>query len=174
MIQEVTLPEIADVPLFQGLSTIELRELAALLKRERRTASSRLMTEGEPGGNLFVLLQGNCLVVKQTPSGALQELAKLEPTTCFGEMSFFHQAPISASVVAETEVEVLILSHETYESWLRSGSPAPQKLAWNTIGVLAERLRRMDDWTCQLVAQQGKTDEWQKFRASVYSSWLKI
>ena len=171
---EVTLPEISDVPLFQGLTTVELRELAALLKREHRAASSRLMTEGEPGGCLFVLLQGTCQVVKQTPGGTLQELARLEPTTCFGEMSFFHKAPISASVIAESDVEVLILHHDTYESWLRSGSQAPQKLAWNTIGVLAERLRRMDEWTCQLVGTEGKADEWQKFRATVYSSWLKI
>lgn len=171
---EITLPEISDVPLFQGLTVVELRELAALLKRETRVKTNRLMTEGEPGGSLFVLREGTCRVVKQTPNGNLQELAQLEPTTCFGEMSFFHRAPVSASVTAETDVEVLILSHETYESWVRSGSQAPQKLAWNTIGVLAERLRRMDDWTCRLVSQQVKSDEWQKFRASVYSSWLKI
>ncbi len=171
---EVTLPEISDVPLFQGLTVVELRELAALLKRENRSKSNRLMTEGEPGGSLFVLRQGTCLVVKQTPNGTLQELAKLTPPTCFGEMSFFHQAPISASVTAETDVEVLVLSHETYQSWMRSGSSAPQKLAWNTIAVLADRLRKMDEWTCQLVASQVKSDEWQQFRASVYSSWLKF
>ncbi len=171
---EVTLPEICEVPLFAGLTTVELRELAALLKRENRAKSNRLMTEGEPGGSLFVLCEGTCQVLKQTSKGTLQELARLEPTTCFGEMSFFHRAPVSASVMAETDVEVLVLSHETYEAWLRSGSQAPQKLAWNTIGVLAERLRRMDDWTCQLVAQQVKSDDWQKFRASVYSSWLKL
>lgn len=171
---EVTLPEICDVPLFAGLTTVELRELAALLKRENRAKSNRLMTEGEPGGSLFVLRDGTCQVVKQTPSGNLQELARLEPPTCFGEMSFFHRAAVSASVTAETDVEVLVLSHETYESWLRSGSGGAQKLAWNTISVLSERLRRMDDWTCRLVSQQVKSDEWQKFRASVYSSWLKI
>lgn len=173
MTDEVTLPEICDVPLFQGLTPIELRELAALLKRELRSPQSRLMVEGEPGGELFVLLNGNCQVVKEGAEGGSQILADLDPPGCFGEMSFFHAAPVSASVLATSQVEVLVLSHETFEAWMRSGSHAPQKIAWNTIAVLAERLRRMDDWTCQLVGKQGKVDEWQEFRASVYSTWLK-
>ncbi|MEZ6049014.1 MAG: hypothetical protein R3C11_26250 [Planctomycetaceae bacterium] len=48
------------------------------------------------------------------------------------------------------------------------------KITLHATSTLAERLRRMDEWTCKLVEKgvaPEKHDEWHQFRASLYSDW---
>jgi CRP-like cAMP-binding protein len=66
-------------------------------------------------------------------------------------MSFFHAAPHSASVRALNEVEVLQLSRVHYDELEIACPSAASKIMLNTLKVLSERLRRMDDWTAEFV-----------------------
>jgi hypothetical protein len=64
------------------------------------------------------------------------------------------------------------LMREGFEK-LRAEHPwAADKIACNLVLILSERLRRMDDWTCELVQNNGSERqhaEWQEFRAKLYS-----
>jgi CRP-like cAMP-binding protein len=120
------------------------------------------------------IVEGQCQVIKHTKHGIEQVLAKLEICSAFGEMSFFNPAPHSASVRSVTPVKLLCLPREKYDRLLQGGSTAAQKLAINTVALLAERLRVMDDFTCDLVekAEAGRhSEEWHDFRSKLYSEW---
>jgi CRP-like cAMP-binding protein len=100
-------------------------------------------------------------------------LATLEPYENFGEISFFHPVPRAADVRAVTAVELISIERTDFEPLVAARSTAAQKLAQNTIGILAERLRRMDSWVSELVAQDGRprpTDEWDAFREKLFQT----
>ena len=165
---------LAQCLLFRGLTDDERQQLRDLLQHESFSAGKTILQEGRSTQILWVVLRGHCQVVKETRNGGEQQLAVLEPGYVFGEMSFFQPAPHSASVRALDAVEVLRLDREKYDQLLHRGSTVAPKLAMNIIAVLADRLRTMDDWTCELVekAEAGKhRDEWRDFRSKLYSEW---
>ena len=48
------------------------------------------------------------------------------------------------------------------------------QISFNIAAVLAERLRRMDSWVCELMnrpEEAERRDEWQDFRSAVYTNW---
>ena len=91
----------------------------------------------------------------------------------FGEMSFFNPAPHSASVRAVTGVEVFRLARDKYDMLLRVGSLAAYKLALNTVAVLSDRLRRMDEWACNRVETGEAThhEARREFQSKLPSGW---
>jgi CRP-like cAMP-binding protein len=161
-------------PLFQDMTGDERSRVLQLLEKHRFRAGETLIEEGKETQLLWILVRGRCQVQKQMPHGGQQELATLEPGSVFGEISFFHAAPHSASVLSLTDVDVLQLSRERFEQLEKAGSRAASKIVRNLMQVLAERLRRMDEWTCRLIdhhADDTRRQEWHEFRSKLYSGW---
>jgi hypothetical protein len=103
-------------------------------------------------------------------------------------MSFFHKAPHSANVVAETALKLVCIQRCDYEDLIRDGAWGAYKLAFNAVEILAERLRRMDDWVADLTRAQppalaaagsngnvnvnnGNGSEWSHFRDRLFENW---
>src|SRR5262245_37064821 len=114
----------ARCPLFRGMTADERQELVGLLDGKVYPAGSLILSQGESFQHIWIVLRGRCQVVKQSRSGTEKELGTLEPFGVFGEMSFFHPAPHSASVRALTEVEVVRMPRDKYDTLLRAGSLA--------------------------------------------------
>jgi CRP-like cAMP-binding protein len=156
------------------MSTAERGEILDMMQLETYPAGKMILQEGQSTQNLWIIVNGHCQVLKENKNGGKQELATLEKCCVFGEMSFFHLAPHSASVRSLTEVQVLRFPRENYDPLLATSFQAAHKLALNTIAVLAERVRTMDNWTCDLVekAEAGKhREEWRDFRSKLYTEW---
>src|SRR5262249_19770930 len=132
---------LAKCPLFRGMSGPERSEIIGLLEAQSYAPGSEILAEGESIQFVWIILKGGCHVLKELKSGEEKELSILEPCGVFGEMSFFHPAPHSASVRALSEVEVVRLARDKFDQLLERGSLAAYKLAFNTMGVLVERLR---------------------------------
>jgi CRP-like cAMP-binding protein len=160
--------------LFRGMSTGERQELLGMFETITFEPGARILAEGESYQYLWILLNGKCRVVKNMKSGDEWELTVVEPSGVFGEMSFFENAPHSASVYAVTEVELARISREKYNVLTRVGSTAAHKLAFNTISVLIERVRRMDAFIANLLEQNTASthhEEWKDFHAKLYTGW---
>jgi CRP-like cAMP-binding protein len=160
--------------LFRGMSATERQELLSMLEARSYKPGDTILAEGESLQHVWIVLKGKCRVVKKGASGEEKELSVIEPSGVFGEMSFFNPAPHSASVRALSEVEAVRLAREKYESLLREGSLAAYKLAYNTMGVLIERLRRMDDWIAQRMERNNTPhhhEEWMDFQSKLYTGW---
>ena len=161
-------------PLFRGFSVAEKQEVLGLAETRSYSQGEVILNEGQSFQFLWLVLKGRCQVVKSLKDGGDHELSILEPCSVFGEMSFFSPAPHSASVRALTEVEVGRLPRERYDMLLRIGSIAAYKLAFNMVGVLADRLRTMDDWACTRADLPNGADhreEWREFQSKLYSGW---
>lgn len=190
MIKHASLDVFQKIPLFNGLNETECRQVAEIAQVREFAPGEVIIRQGQCSQELWILLEGNCDVIKLTSDDKTRAeavvLAVLEPYSHFGEMSFFHSAPHSASVRAQTPVRLLKIIRGDYEELIQEGCRAAYKLAYNTVQCLAERLRKMDEWVAELMAKAsangdvvatpapgpgGNVQEWSNFREKMLTSW---
>jgi CRP-like cAMP-binding protein len=169
---------IQKIPMFRGLSEAEAQHMAQIVGVATYGPSETVIEQGAQSQRLWVLLEGKCEVWHahngEKPAGDPVMLATLEPYNNFGEMSFFHPAPHSASVRAQSEVKVLYIERANYERLLIEEPACGSKLAINTVASLADRLRRMDEWVDELVSKSAASQripEWNRLRATLFDGW---
>jgi len=161
--------------LLNGLNHEEMYAFLQRVRFEGFTPGDGILTEGNHYHSLWIVLSGTCEVVKHGHRKD-SRLAILEPGNIFGEMSFLHACPHSASVLAVDHVETMRLMREEFDDLYNDCPPAGQKLAVNIVRVLSDRLRRMDEWTCELVEKDADTErhkEWQDFRSKLYTNMFE-
>ncbi len=158
--------------LFAGMKPAELDATFASMKYEEFGPGVDILSEGLTYASLWIIVSGRCEVLKAGKHGDSSQLAQLEAGSVFGEMSFLETAPHSATIRTLTDVTTMRLPREAFDS-LRAETPAASEIiACNIVTLLSRRLRRMDDWTCDLVHRnctERQHDEWHEFRAKLYS-----
>jgi CRP-like cAMP-binding protein len=107
------------VPPVQIFSTLEHEGFTALLSRlklKRFAPNEAIIEQGVVGNEVFFIARGEVAVVKTEEDDDEQVfLARLGPGTLFGEMALVGTEPRSASVVAQTHVDVLELTRSDVE-----------------------------------------------------------
>lgn len=165
------------IPIFRDFSPGEWQRVLAIATVEDFQPGDTILRQGEQSQELWVLLEGSCEVFHHLAESNASEpttLATLEPFSNFGEMSFFHPAPHSATVRAKTAVKLLSIERSKYDALCNQESSAACKLALNTVASLAERLRRMDEWVDELVHRgqaNQRIPEWNRLRATLFDGW---
>ena len=166
------------IPMFRGLSEAEAEHLTQIVGIAEFGPAKDVIEQGAQSQRLWVLLEGQCEVWHklngQPPKAEPVMLATLEPYSNFGEMSFFHPAPHSASVRAKTPVKLLYIERANYDRLLAEQPGCCSKLAINTVASLADRLRRMDEWVDELVSKSAasqRVPEWNRLRATLFDGW---
>jgi hypothetical protein len=128
-------------PLLRGLTRWEARKVVVLGRLDAVAAGDYVVRKGERGTEVYMVVSGRVRVSDRLPDGTEKILTRLEPGAVFGEMALVSQEPRSASVVAETAVEVLRLDVEAFELIRRRFPFTGAKLFRNLARVLALRLR---------------------------------
>ncbi|QEG33168.1 Crp/Fnr family transcriptional regulator [Bythopirellula goksoeyrii] len=157
--------------IFQDFTEEERREILTLTQPVEVNKGEQIITQGHHKQNLWFILEGRCQITRRTESGCQLNLAELEPFTHFGEMSFFHPAPHSADVVALTDMKLLRLTREAFDKLAATGCGSALKLVVNCVRVLAERLRRTDQWITELECKENHKptpSEWTVFRDLIF------
>ena len=101
------------VPLFEGLSHKQLRKVADLADVARFMAGATLVKQGVVGDSFYVVLTGQAKVIAND-----RTLNRLLPGDHFGEISLLDGGPRSASVVAETEMTLVIITQKDFLAML--------------------------------------------------------
>jgi CRP-like cAMP-binding protein len=102
-------------PLFAPFTKSQQGELLRRFEGHELVAGVDIITEGEPGKGLFLILSGEVDVVKDAASPSPVTLARLKSGEMFGEMSLVTDQPTSATVRAATAATVLFLAREYVE-----------------------------------------------------------
>jgi CRP-like cAMP-binding protein len=126
------------IPLFSGCSPKDLARLARATDEVRLEAGTSLTRQGDVGREAFVLLDGEAEVQRD---GAT--VARVGPGSVIGELALLDGGPRSATVVATTPVEVLVLTRPAFNGVL---DEIPT-LAHRLLVALARRLREAEDLT---------------------------
>jgi len=128
---------LAGIPLFMGLDPGARERVARRLEERRLEAGEVLFREGDPGGWLAVVLDGEIEVVT-THHGREQLLSLIGPGGHVGEMSILDGAPRSATARAKRPTRIASLSSGAVLDEIMDSRPAAQAM----LVEMARRLRR--------------------------------
>ena len=123
------------VRLFQTCGKKELRAIAKTAKISNVYSGTQIVTEGEPGDTMYVVLAGTARV-----SRGGRKLAMIGPGDAFGELALLSKGPRTASVVAMSDMEVAIIARRKL-SGLLADAPA---FAGKLLESLANLVRELD------------------------------
>lgn len=171
---------LASIPIFRGTTEPERSQILQGMVREHFDAGQTVIESGETSRGLHVIVEGSAKVILEvhgfenpaigngpTPVVDRAKLAVLDIGSTFGEVSFFHGGPHSASVVAVTRLELLTLPVAAYEEMLRHQNLAAYKIALCAAQILAERLQSADKLIGELILAQHDAytrSEWYQSR----------
>lgn len=126
------------VPLFAGVSERHLRKLVRSAEEVHVPAGSPLIFRDDTGREFFVILDGTAVVGPPTGRRAV-----IGPGAFFGEMSVIDGQPRSASVRAETDMTLMVLSRRNFLQMLKD----EPSVALAVLTELASRVRKLEGAT---------------------------
>jgi CRP-like cAMP-binding protein len=119
------------VPLFAGCTDKELSFIASRVDEVDVPAGTTLCKKGEPGGDFFIILEGNAAVE------AADRKRTLGPGEFFGEIALIDNGPRTATVTAATAMRCLVLGHSQFRDVLHQNG----EIAVKILRAVTERLR---------------------------------
>ena len=122
---------IRKVPLFARCSRAELKEIALLADEIDLHEGKEMTSEGEPGREFFVLLEGTADVKKNS-----RRVNTLGAGDFFGEIALVSREPRTATVTATSPVRALVITDRSFRRLL---DDAPQ-VQTKVMEAMAERL----------------------------------
>ena len=123
------------VPLLSGFSENELRRVAELSTIAEVPAGTVVTQMGEPGHSFVVIIDGTVAV--RTAVGAGSDL---RPGDFFGEMSLLDGEPRSATIVATTDLRLLIVDRSHFWRLLDETPDLIRRI----LTILSRRVRRLE------------------------------
>jgi CRP-like cAMP-binding protein len=131
MQQRQRVVQLSKVPLFANCSKRELSRLLSLARTETVEAGHTLFVEGAPSSNLYVIVSGTAAVKRNG-----RRIGRAGPGDVVGELGVILGGPRTATVLAETPIEWLVLDQAS----LRAAIDEVPGLGWHLLQSVAARL----------------------------------
>lgn len=138
--------------------------MANLDKSQIMGAGRTLFKQGDKGGDLYFILEGQVELTVKDPAGNEVVVATLGNKSVIGTMSFLEGDPRSATAIAKTEIKYLLISQQQRDKLLQSIPTWVQVL----IKDLSKNMRRLNDnfakikTDAELIEKRLKVKEKQK------------
>jgi CRP/FNR family cyclic AMP-dependent transcriptional regulator len=127
--------EIKDAKLFEGLPASEVRSIEKQMKTVHHPAGHEIVVRGENGVGFMVILDGTVSV--STVQGKTR---KLGPGDSFGEMALLDQGGRSATIKADTEVNLATIPEWNFKPFLKEHPEVTYRL----LQLLSQRVRQAE------------------------------
>ena len=123
---------LSGVSLFAQCAEHELRRIAALVDEIEAPKGKTLVREGDHGAEFFVVVEGSATVTRHG-----REVATIGPGSFFGELALLDEGPRAATVTADTDMQLLVLSSNAFSAVLYDMPSVSRGI----LRGMAERLR---------------------------------
>jgi len=133
--RDIYLDHLAQVPLFSTCSRKDLQKLGKASDEIEVKAGKVLVEEGKPGHEFFLIEDGTAEVRRNN-----RKVATLARGQFFGELSLLDRGPRSATVVADTDMTLVVLGQREFLGVIDEVPAMAHKL----LAALAGRLREAD------------------------------
>jgi CRP-like cAMP-binding protein len=167
----VAAADLASLPLFRGLTSVELEELASYLVTRTATAKERIIEEGDSAGHpIYILLGGTVDILKRGHHSRPHVIGSLSAPSVFGEVEVLARRPAIASVVASTDCQLALLHRGTFDELTAANRSAILKVIKNLAATLSFRLAATDE---RLAAFFGVLErpEAEALRQAIHTGW---
>lgn len=139
--------------LLEDLTAEEADTLGALMPLLRARAGQALITEGDVGDWMLLLLGGTVDVTKRSESGQVSRLAVIKQGASVGEMSMLDAAPRYATCTAIEDVQAGVLPRAVIARLIQDHPAIGAKLLVKLTQLLAQRLRNTSTQLVKLLQQ---------------------
>lgn len=136
--------DLKKIPFLSGLDTAEKAALCMAAGVREVSAGEHVFRAGDPGTELYVILDGEVSI--ELPGGGAQptHLASLREGTVFGEINFLLASERTADARALRDCRLMVLDNEDLDALEGVGKQAVTSLMATIARVLALRLANMD------------------------------
>jgi small-conductance mechanosensitive channel len=139
---EPAITRLAGVAALADLEQSQLHQLAGLADRLRFGTGETVLKQGEMSDAVYVIDAGRATTVHQGDAAGSREILQLGEGELFGETALTRGQPNPASIVADTDLEVLRIPLTSLESLLEIHPQTAHQLA-NLIDLRADALQRI-------------------------------
>jgi CRP/FNR family cyclic AMP-dependent transcriptional regulator len=130
------LHELGAVPLFRSCTKRELERVARAADEVSLEAGRTVVEEGHPGNECYVIIRGSATVSRD---GSV--IAEIGPGDHFGELAVLDGGPRTASVVATSDLDLLVIGRREFAALLDDVPGLTHKVLTN----LAQWVRKLDE-----------------------------
>ncbi|MBR6382325.1 MAG: cyclic nucleotide-binding domain-containing protein [Lachnospiraceae bacterium] len=141
------LEKLASFPLLSGITPEDLSDLFSVLTEKHISQGENIITEGDSGSEMYILMEGRVDIIKTTVFGDRFVVCTLEDYMhcVFGEMALIDTDKRSATVHAMTDCTCLVVSKESFNAFLASHPAAGVELLKFISINLVRNLRKEND-----------------------------
>jgi uncharacterized membrane protein len=128
---------LAEVPLFKLLDAAERTTLAERLEKITAPAGKTLFSRGDPGDALYIVRTGEVEIFFKNDTGERILLETAGVGDFFGEISLLDGGPRTATAIAKSDVEAIVVDRGDLAEFLRLRPEA----ALSLLAAMGQRLR---------------------------------
>ncbi len=121
--------ELRQIDFLRNLSEQEIRLLVPNVQTFEFGAGETIVTQGETGDSMYVIRRGKVEVLGRTENGVTKRIATLGRTQIFGEAAMMTGEPRNATLKAQTDLEVLELSRESFAELFKQHPEAVEQIS---------------------------------------------
>lgn len=146
MISEENKDLLFKASIFSGLTTEQLSSVLEGAEEVTFAKDDVIMTEGEEGGELFVVIEGKVQIEKRAGENSTIKIAQSEQRgMMLGEMSLVDMKPRSATVRADSDLKMVSISRESLAEIFDRDPKVLATISLNIARALSDRLRQSND-----------------------------
>jgi CRP-like cAMP-binding protein len=135
MARQTHLDTLAAVSLFSACSKKELQAVAKRTDEVTIPAGRTLCEQGTVGREAYVIMSGKAEVRRNK-----KKVAEIGPGTCVGELALLDHKPRTASIIATTDLKVLVIGVREFAAIVDEVPPIMHKL----MKSMAAKIRELD------------------------------
>jgi CRP/FNR family transcriptional regulator, cyclic AMP receptor protein len=128
--------DLSKIWLFSTSSSKDIRTIRRALEEVTVPPGRILCEQGTIGREFFLIVKGEASVRRNN-----RKVATLGPGQYFGELALLDRRPRSASVLSDTDMDLLVLGQRQFNGVLDSVPALSRKM----LAAMATRLREADD-----------------------------
>ena len=132
---------LADIEFFAFLREDDRQALANVVDSLKLNAGEILFQAGEPGESLFIVRSGSIEIFIKDTAGQKIVLTISEPGDLFGELSLLDSGPRTATAVALSDTELLVLDRDDLLLLFQKRPDA----ALNMLAAMSAMMRKADE-----------------------------
>ncbi|MEP7124781.1 MAG: cyclic nucleotide-binding domain-containing protein [Byssovorax sp.] len=127
------------------LDRADVEALRVCFRGRQYRAGQTVFREGEPGGFLLLVSEGEFTVTTRSAGNASSVIGRVAAGELCGEMALIDPAPRSATVTARVDTIAWELGHDALEVLRRNAPGAARAVVQASLRTVAARLRRLGE-----------------------------
>ncbi|MBM4160679.1 MAG: cyclic nucleotide-binding domain-containing protein [Ignavibacteria bacterium] len=136
---------LSKVPAFSGLSSREMKEVAAIVHKREYKPGEPVFYQGDPGLGMYIVQEGEVSIVIADKDDVQKELALLTGGDFFGELALLDESPRSASAICKTACSLIGFFRPDLFELIEKNTELGIKIILKLAEIVAERLRKTDN-----------------------------